>query len=154
MANRCAMPTDARLRGGTAVIAAVALAAITGAAAIGASAAEELQYEGSVAVGPDGNGWVFARFPTITGDSGVTYYLDVWTGCAETVPIREESCAAAVAGMAVTLNGEVVFRTASVRSHERVQVLLNLVGTSDNEVMASVEGRRGAVAHFSVVAVR
>jgi hypothetical protein len=138
------------MRRAIACVAAVAFAA----AAIGASAAEELQYEGSVAVGPDGNGWVFARFPTITGDSGVTYYLDVWTGCSVNVTTGDESCAPAVSGMAVTLNGEVVLRTASLRAHQRVPVPLHLVGTADNEIMASVEGRRGAAAHFSVIAVR
>jgi hypothetical protein len=105
-----------------------------------APAAEDLQHEGTVAVGPDGNGWVAARFPTTVGGDNVTYYFDV-------------SAEKGIKALGVTLNGEVVLRTATLSPGERTQVILNLVGTSDNEIMVSAEGTRGAVARFAVVAV-
>jgi hypothetical protein len=101
---------------------------------------EDLQFEGTVAVGPDGNGWVAARFPTTVDGSNVIYYFDVSIG-------------EGIKALGVTLNGEVVLRTASLPPGERTRVVLNLVGTSDNEIMVSVEGIRGAVARFAVVAV-
>jgi len=113
----------------------VAILATTAAAPI-----EDLQYEGTVAVGPDGNGWVAARFPTTVGGEHVTYYFDVSAG-------------EGIKALGVTLNGEVVLRTATLPPGERTQVLLNLVGTSDNELMVSAEGTRGAIARFAVIAV-
>jgi hypothetical protein len=108
--------------------------------ATAAAPGEDLQYEGTVAVGPDGNGWVAARFPTTVGGDKVTYYFDVSAG-------------EGIKALGVTLNGEVVLRTATLSPGERTQVILNLVGTSDNEIMVSAEGTRGAVARFAVVAV-
>ena len=105
-----------------------------------AAPVEDLQYEGTVAVGPDGNGWVAARFPTTVGGDNVTYYI-------------EASIGDGIKALGVTLNGEVVLRTASPLPGERTQVILNLVGTSDNEIMVSAEGNRGAIARFAVVAV-
>ena len=108
--------------------------------ATAAAPVEELQYEGTVAVGPDGNGWVAARFPTTVGGDNVTYYFEVSAG-------------EGIKALGVTLNGEVVLRTAALSAGERTHVILNLIGTTDNEIMVSVEGRRGAVARFAVVAV-
>jgi hypothetical protein len=119
-------------------------AAIAGCVVIALTAAaapvEDLQYEGTVAVGPDGNGWVAARFPTTVGGDTVTYYVNASLG-------------EGITALGVTLNGEVVLRTASSSPAERTQVILNLVGTSDNEIMVSAEGTRGAVARFALVAV-
>jgi len=42
----------------------IAACAAVGAGPLLMAAAEDLQYEGFVVVGPDGNGWVSARFPT------------------------------------------------------------------------------------------
>jgi hypothetical protein len=105
-----------------------------------AAPVEDLQYEGTVAVGPDGNGWVAARFPTTVGGDSVAYYFDVSSG-------------EGIKALGVTLNGEVVLRTASLSPGERTQVILNLVGTIDNELMVSAEGTRGAIARFAVLAV-
>jgi hypothetical protein len=136
------------------LVAVVACIAITAAAATGSAPVEDVQYEGSVVVGPDGNGWVAARFPTTTGGGDVTYYLDVWIGCGEESSFeRDQFCPSPVKALAVTLNGEVVFRKASLSTIERKEVALNLVGTSDNEIMVSAEGQRGAVARFAIVAV-
>jgi len=132
--------------------AACALVALTGAAA--ATSVEDVQYEGRVVVGPDGNGWVAARFPTTVGGNDVTYYLDVWIGCGdESAFDRDASCPPPVTALGVTLNGEIVFRKASLSTVERTEVALHLVGTSDNEIMVSGEGRRGAAARFAIVAV-
>ena len=127
------------LRCGTrlALVAGVIAIALTAAAA---PPVEDLQYEGTVAVGPDGNGWVAARFPTTVGGEHVTYYFDVSAG-------------EGIKALGVTLNGEIVLRTAAPSPSERTQVILNLVGTSDNEIMVSAEGVRGAIARFALVAV-
>ena len=114
--------------------------ALTLTAAAGALPIEDLQYEGAVAVGPDGNGWVAASFPTTVGGEHVSYYVDVSAG-------------EGVQALGVTLNGEVVLRTASLSQSDRTEVILNLVGTSDNEMMVSADGVRGAIARFAVVAV-
>jgi hypothetical protein len=137
------------------LVAGLACIAITAAAATESAPVEDVQYEGSVVVGPDGNGWVAARFPTTVGGHDVTYYLDVWIGCGEESGFeRDQLCPAPVKALAVTLNGEVVFREASLATVERKEVALNLVGTSDNEIMVSAEGQRGAAARFAVVAAR
>ena len=137
-----------------ALVAGVVCIAVSAAAATGSVAVEDLQYEGSVIVGPDGNGWVAARFPTTAGGDDVTYYLDVWTGCGDESGFeRDQSCPPPVKALAATLNGEVVFRKASLSTVERKEVALNLVGTTDNEIMVSAEGQRGAVARFAIVAV-
>ena len=137
-----------------ALLAGVACIVITATAATGSAPVEEVQYEGSVVVGPDGNGWVAARFPTTVDGDGVTYYLDVWIGCGEESGFeRDQLCPPPVKALAVTLNGEVVFRKASLATVERKEVALNLVGTSDNEIMVSAEGQRGALARFAIVAV-
>jgi hypothetical protein len=120
--------------------------------ATGSVSIDDLQYEGSVVVGPDGNGWVAARFPTTVGGDDVTYYLDVWTGCSDEAP-ADRFCPPPVKALGVTLNGEVVFRKASL-AIERVEVALHIVGTSDNEIMVSADGVRGAAARFAIVAVR
>lgn len=144
------MPHFTRL----AVAAAVAIIGSLPAAATG-TASEDLQYEGHVLVGPDGNGWVAARFPTTVGGDDVTYYLDVWTGCGDgSTSERDRFCAPPVKALGVTLNGEVVFRKASVATVERSEIALNLVGTSDNEIMISADGDLGAAASFAIVAVR
>ena len=135
------------------LVAGVTCIALTAAAAT--APLEDLQYEGSVVVGPDGNGWVAARFPTTVAGDGVTYYLDVWIGCGEESGFeRDQLCPPPVKALAVTLNGEVVFRKASLSTVERNELALNLVGTSDNEIMVSAEGQRGAAARFAVVASR
>jgi len=127
---------------------------ITAAAATGSALLEDVQYEGSVVVGPDGNGWVAARFPTTVDGDGVTYHLDVWIGCGEESGFeRDQLCPPPVKALAVTLNGEVVFRKASLATVERKEVALNLVGTTDNDIMVSAEGQRGALARFAIVAV-
>ena len=137
-----------------AFVAAVVCIAVTAAAAPGSVSVEDLQYEGSVVVGPDGNGWVAARFPTTAGGDDVTYYLDVWTGCGDESGFEGgQACPPPAKALAVTLNGEVVFRKVSLSAIERKEVTLNLVGTTDNEFMASAEGQRGAVARFAIVAV-
>src|SRR6185503_11464924 len=137
------------------LVAGVACIAITASAAIGSAPVEDVQYEGSVLVGPDGNGWVAARFPTTVDGDDVTYYLDVWIGCGDESGFeRDRLCPPPVKALAVTLNGEVVFRKASLSAVERNEVALNLVGTSDNEIMVSAEGQRGAAARFAVVAAR
>ena len=137
------------------LVASVACIVITAAAATGSAPVEDVQYEGSVVVGPDGNGWVATRFPTTVAGDGVTYYLDVWMGCGEESGFeRDQFCPPPVKALAVTLNGEVVFRQASLSTVERKEVPLNLVGTSDNEIMVSAEGQRGAAARFAVVAAR
>lgn len=116
---------------------------------------DDLQYEGRVVVAADGNGWVAARFPTTVDGKDVTYYLHVWTGCSEDVAFEhDERCPAPVAAIAVTLNGEVVLRKAPPTENERIEVALHLVGTTDNEIMVSGEGERGAAAHFAIVAAR
>jgi hypothetical protein len=116
---------------------------------------EDLQYEGLVAVGPDGNGWVSARFPTTVGGDDVRYYLDVWLGCGgDPAAERNQACPPPVNALGVTLNGEVVFRKASLSTVERTEIVLNLAGTSDNEITVSAEGNRGAAARFAVVAAR
>lgn len=136
------------------LLAGVACIVITAAAATGSAPVEDVQYEGSVVVGPDGNGWVAARFPTTVAGDDVTYYLDVWIGCGEESGFdRDEFCPPPVKALAVTLNDEVVFRKASPAAVERKEVVLNLVGTSDNELMVSAEGQRGALARFAIVAV-
>jgi hypothetical protein len=136
------------------VLLAVACAAI-GAGALPRAAVEDLQYEGVVVVGPDGNGWVSARFPTTVGGDDVSYYLDVWTGCGgDPAAERDQACPPPVKALGVTLNGEVVVRKASLSAAERTEIVLNLAGTSDNEIMVSAEGSRGAAARFAVVAVR
>ena len=127
---------------------------ITAAAATGSALLEDVQYEGSVVVGPDGNGWVAARFPTTVDGDGVIYHLDVWIGCGEESGFeRDQLCPPPVKALAVTLNGEVVFRKASLATVERKEVALNLVGTTDNDIMVSAEGQRGALARFAIVAV-
>jgi hypothetical protein len=137
-----------------ALVAGMACIAVTAAAATGAVAVEDLQYEGSVVVGPDGNGWVAARFPTTAGGDDVTYYLDIWTGCGDEAGFdHTQGCPPPVKAVAATLNGEVVFRKASISTVERKEVALNLVGTTDNEIMVSAEGQRGAVARFAIVAI-
>ena len=84
----------------------------------------------------------------------MTHYLDVWIGCGEESGVeRDQRCPPPVRALAVTLNGEVVFRKASLATVERMEVALNLVGTSDNEIMVSAEGQRGALARFAIVAV-
>ena len=128
-------------------VAVIALAA----AATAATAAEELEYEGRVVVGPDGNGWVSARFPTTVGGDQVRYFLDVWTECAD--ECTADGDRPPIKALAVTLNDEVVFRKTAPMAVERVPVTLNLAGTSDNEIMASAEGPLGAAARFAVVAV-
>jgi hypothetical protein len=134
------------------LIAACALIGLTVVA--GTASVEDLQYEGTVVVGPDGNGWVAARFPTTVGGDHVTYYLDVWIGCGDESGFeRDRLCPPPVKALGVTLNGEVVFRKASLAAVERSEIALNLVGTSDNEIMVSAEGDRGAAARFAVVAV-
>jgi hypothetical protein len=138
-----------------ALVAGLACIAITAAAAIASAPVEDIQYEGSVVVGPDGNGWVAARFPTTVDGDDVTYYLDVWSGCREESGFeRDQLCPRPVKALAVTLNGEVVFRKASLSAVERNEIALNLVGTSDNEIMVSAEGQRGAAARFAVMAAR
>lgn len=138
-----------------ALVAGVACIVVAAAAASGSVSIENLQYEGSVVVGPDGNGWVAARFPTTVGGDDVTYYLDVWIGCGEESGFeRDQLCPPPVKALAVTLNGEVVFRQALLSTIERHEVALNLVGTSDNEIMVSAEGQRGAAARFAVAAAR
>lgn len=137
-----------------ALVAVVIFIAVTAAAATGTVAVEDLQYEGSVVVGPDGNGWVAARFPTTTGGDDVTYYLDIWTGCGDEAGFeRKQACPQPVKALAATLNGEVVFRNTLLSTVERKEVALNLVGTTDNEIMVSAEGQRGAVARFAIVAI-
>lgn len=137
------------------LVAGVACIAISAAAAIRSAPVEDVQYEGSVVVGPDGNGWVAARFPTTVAGDGVTYYLDVWIGCGEESGFaRDQLCPPPVKALAVTLNGEVVFRKTSLSTVERREIALNLAGTSDNEIMVSAEGQRGAAARFAVVAAR
>jgi hypothetical protein len=59
-----------------------------------------------------------------------------------------------VKALGVTLNGEVVLLKASAFAEERHEVALHLVGTTDNEIMVSAEGVRGATAHFAIVALR
>ena len=138
-----------------ALVAGMTCIAITAAAATGSAAVEDVQYEGSVVVGPDGNGWVAARFPTTVGGDDVTYSLEVWIGCGEESGFdRDQLCPPPVKALAVTLNGEVVFRQALLSTVERNEVALNLVGTSDNEIMVSAEGQRGAAARFAVAAAR
>ena len=139
----------------TLVAAGLTCFAITVAAATLPARIEDVQYEGSVVVGPDGNGWVAARFPTTVAGDGVTYSLDVWIGCGDESGFeRDQLCPPPVNALAVTLNGEVVFRKASLATVEHKEVALNLVGTSDNEIMVSAEGQRGAAARFAVVAAR
>ncbi len=133
----------------------VAACAAIGADALLNAAVEELQYEGLVVVGPDGNGWVSARFPTTVGGDDVTYYLDVWIGCGGDPAIElEQACPPPVKALGVTLNGEVVFRKVSLSAVERTEIVLNLAGTSDNEITVSAEGDRGAAARFAVVSAR
>jgi hypothetical protein len=107
----------------------------------GAKSGEDPQFEGLVVVGPDGNGWVAARFPTTADGDNVTFYL----------VIRPDE---RVKALGVTLNGEVVLLKASAFAEERHEVALHLVGTTDNEIMVSAEGVRGATAHFAIVALR
>jgi len=145
---------NARRSGFRLALLAAACAAI-GAGALTRAAVEDVQYEGLVVVGPDGNGWVSARFPTTVGGDDVRYYLDVWIGCGgDPGAERDQVCPPPVKALGVTLNGEVVFRKASLSAVERMDVVLNLAGTSDNEIMVSAEGDRGAAARFAVVAAR
>ena len=137
-----------------ALVAGGACIALTAATTIGSISVEDLQYEGSVVVGPDGNGWVAARFPTTVSGNDVTYYLEVWIGCGDEAAFeRERFCPPPVTALGVTLNGEVVFRKASLSTVERTEIALHLVGTSDNDIMVSGEGERGAAARFAIVAV-
>ena len=145
---------NARTPGFRLVLLAAACAAL-GAGAPARAAVEDLLYEGVVVVGPDGNGWVSARFPTTVGGDDVSYYLDVWIGCGgDPAAERDQACPPPAKALGVTLNGEVVFRKASLSAVERTDIVLNLAGTSDNEIMVSAEGDRGAAARFAVVAVR
>ncbi len=134
------------------VLAALALACPLGGAAIAASAAatqiEEPQYTGRVVVTADGNGMAGARFPTFVGGDDVAYYLTVSNGC----DVRRV-CAGPVKALNVTLNGEVVFQKTAFAS-DRAEVALNLVGSTDNEIMVAADGERGAEARFAIVAVR
>jgi hypothetical protein len=116
--------------------------AVAGLAAAGAAAAiEDLQYEGRVVVTADGNGMVVTRFPTTVDGEDVEYYLDIQNGPP---PVR---------ALSVTLNGEVVFQKAAF-ANARVEIALHLAGTSDNEIMVSADGERGAAARYAIVAVR
>jgi hypothetical protein len=136
---------------------ALARTALFGLTAVAAAAVpiEDLQYEGRVVVGPDGNGWVTAMFPTTADGDDVTYYLDVWTGCAaEAASVHDQSCPPTVKALAVTLNGEVVFRKTPLSTTNRQEIALHLVGTSDNAIMVSADGERGAAADFAIVALR
>jgi hypothetical protein len=145
---------NARTSRGFGLVLLVASCAAVGAGALRA-AGEDLQYEGIVVVGPDGNGWVSARFPTTVGGDDVSYYLDVWMGCGgDPAAERDQACPPPVKALGVTLNGEVVFRKASPSAVERTGIVLNLAGTSDNEIMVSAEGSRGAAARFAVIAAR
>lgn len=115
---------------------------------------DDLQYEGHVVVAADGNGWVAASFPTTIDGKDVTYYLHVWTGCTDDVATERDKPCHAVKAIAVTLNGEVVFRKAPPAANERIEVALHLVGTTDNEIMVSGDGERDAAARFAIVAAR
>jgi len=138
-----------------ALVAGVACTAFTVAVATGAVSVEDLQYEGRVVVTADGNGMVVTRFPTTVDGEEVKYYLDVQNGCgAGSEPTSDEACPPPVKALNVTLNGEVVFQKASSFATERVEIALHLAGTSDNEVMVSADGERGAAARFAIVAVR
>lgn len=126
------------------------VASVAGVALIGLTAptraavpVEDLVYEGRVVVGPDGNGWMAARFPTAVGGEHVVYYLDVWTAHGDR----------SAKALGVTLNGEVVFRKAPASTVERTEIALHLVGTTDNEIMVSADGELEAAASFAVVAV-
>jgi hypothetical protein len=135
-------------------VVAVACTAFAVTGTIGSVSIEDLQYEGHVVVGPDGNGWVVARFPTTVGGEDVTYHLDVWTGCSDdSTADPDRFCPPPVKALGVTLNSEVVFRKTSF-AIERVEIALHLVGTSDNEIMVSADGERGAAAQFAIIAVR
>jgi len=123
-----------------AVIAGVAVVGLAAAAGSAASI-EDLQYEGRVVVTADGNGMVVTRFPTTVDGEDVEYYLDVQNGPP---PVR---------ALSVTLNGEVVFQKAAF-ANARLEVALHLAGTSDNEIMVSADGERGAAARFAIVALR
>jgi hypothetical protein len=109
---------------------------------------EEFQYTGRVVVTADGNGMAGARFPTFVGGEDVTYYLTVSNGCG-----TRRACAGPVKALNVTLNGEVVLQKAAFTSH-RSEVALNLVGSTDNEIMVAADGEQGAEARFAIVAVR
>ena len=102
---------------------------------------EDLQYEGRVVVTADGNGMVVTRFPTTVDGEDVTYYLDV------------QNDAPPVKALNVTLNGEVVFQKVGF-TEERVEIVLHLAGTADNDIRVSADGVLGAAAQFAVVAVR
>ena len=123
------------------VIAGVAVVGFAAAAAGAATAIEDLQYEGRVVVTADGNGMVVTRFPTTVDGEDVEYYLDIQNGPPS------------VKALSVTLNSEVVFQKAAF-ANARVEVSLHLAGTSDNEIMVSADGARGAAARFAIVAVR
>jgi hypothetical protein len=127
--------------GRLAVIAGVAVVGLAAAAAGAAASIEDLQYEGRVVVTADGNGMVVTRFPTTVDGEDVEYYLDIQNGPP---PVR---------ALSVTLNSEVVFQKAAF-TNARVEVSLHLAGTSDNEILVSADGERGAAARFAIVAVR
>ena len=125
-------------------IARLVLACVFGLTAVTAGTAipiEDLQYEGRVVVTADGNGMVVTRFPTTVDGEDVRYYLDV------------QNDAPPVKALNVTLNGEVVFQKASF-TEERLEIVLHLAGTADNDIRVSADGVRGAAAQFAVVAVR
>lgn len=137
-----------------AVIAGIAAAGLAAAAAEAPASIEDLQYEGRVVVTADGNGMAAARFPTTVDGEEVTYYLDVQNGCSAAFDLAGTgSCPTPVKALNATLNGEVVFQKTTF-AVERVEVALHLVGTSDNEIMVSADGERGAAARFAIVAVR
>jgi hypothetical protein len=139
---------------GLAMIAGIAFVALAAAATGAPASIEDLQYEGRVVVTADGNGMAGARFPTTVDGEDVTYYLDVQNGCSAAFDLLgTESCPPPVRALNVTLNGEVVFQKASF-AVERVEIALHLVGTSDNEIMVSADGERGAEARSAIVAVR
>jgi len=123
-----------------AIIAGAALG-LAAAAAEAAASIEDLQYEGRVVVTADGNGMVVTRFPTTVDGEDVEYHLDIQNGPP---PVR---------ALSVTLNGEVVFQKVAF-ANARVEITLHLAGTSDNEIMVSADGERGAGARFAIVAVR
>jgi hypothetical protein len=131
---------------------ALALACLPGDLTMAAPAAvgqaEEPQFTGRVVVTADGNGMAGARFPTFVGGEDIAYYLIVSNGCS-----RRSVCTGPVKALNVTLNGEVVFQETAFTTH-RSRVALNLIGSTDNEIMVAADGERGAEARFAVVAVR
>ena len=110
-----------------------------------------LQFRASVAVGEDGNGVTSARFPTTVGGPDVQYLLVIENGCTQEAGGQ---CPAAVRGLTVTLNDDVVFQNDDEFGSERVQIALNEVGGQLNSILLAAKGAPQSGARVALLATR